>query len=736
MLLLDDLGDGPAPEDQPRVVGPDDPCAIYYTSGSTGRPKDVVRSHRTTLHRMWLLSTSDHPAPTDRQTVLTHCGFASSEADIFGALLRGAAVCTFDIASRGLGTFRLWLEQEGITLLHPPVLLFRRFLATLEGENLFPAVRTVALGGEVVLPSDLEKWKRHFCRGCVLLHRFSSTETGVLAVARVDYDTPIDPDVVDAGHPVADKQLELVDANGTPVSAGEVGDVVVSSRYLAAGFWRKPAETAAAFRDDPRTPGQRTYRTGDRGRFLADGRFVFLGRQDHQVKIRGYRVDIREVESVLSGIEGVSEAAIVALKEGGEQQLHAFVVVNSNLTADASVLRGRLRGSLPQWKIPARFRFVDVLPTTLTGKVARQQLLDEARRSLAECESQAEPPIAESPDPIERQVAAAYARVLRRPLVERQVDFFDLGGDSLQFAELHLLLEAELGRSFSLDELLQNTTVAGVATLARRQGFAPSAPAQSASLLIPLRRSGRGRALFLVHGARGRAVARPHLLEILGREQPLYGFRARGLDGAELPHGRIAEMAADYVALMRQVHPEGPYTLGSICAGALVALEMARRLRLAGQTLAPILLIDPPLAPRMRGPVTYFCKRATLSAAVLLMRVPVAGSAMLELLVRRRHFSSVNKERVWLQFRKSSYEHRLAPYGGPVYVIGCHDRLRHFHAGEWNRYLTGSMQICNVATGHQGVFDPSNEHVGQYLRKYVEAVREFTESYRLAQSAS
>ena len=367
--------------DPPVVTRPEDPSTIFYTSGTTRHAKGVVKSHRAVLHRVWLSTQYDAITPADRQSLLTHCSFSASESDMFGALLQGASVHVFDIVSKGLAAFREWLEEEGLTLLHPPVLFFRRFLATLEGEALFPSVRIVALAGDVVLPADLQAWQRHFSPSCILLHRFSITETALLTVARFDHRTAIDRDFVDAGRPVPDKALVLVNDAGEPVARGETGELVVRSAYLADGYWRRPAETAAAFRTVDATTGERAYHTGDLGRFLDDGCFVFLGRRDHQVKIRGYRVDTREVEAALLQLDDVGEAAVVAKRQDGEARLVAFVVPKPGARWDPVALRARLRAQLPEWKVPARFEAVAALPATATGKVDRQRLVALARQA-------------------------------------------------------------------------------------------------------------------------------------------------------------------------------------------------------------------------------------------------------------------------------------------------------------------------------------------------------------------
>ena len=166
ILRLDDIDERYSETNPPVTSKPHDPSTIFYTSGTTGPPKGVVKSHRAVLHRAWLSAQHDAIAPGDRQSLLTYCSFAASESDVFGALLNGAALSVFDIASEGLAAFGEWIDEERITVLHPPVLFFRRFLSTLEGENLFPLVRLVALAGDKVLPNDVRSMETAFL--CVL----------------------------------------------------------------------------------------------------------------------------------------------------------------------------------------------------------------------------------------------------------------------------------------------------------------------------------------------------------------------------------------------------------------------------------------------------------------------------------------------------------------------------------------------------------------------------------------
>jgi hypothetical protein len=189
--------------------------------------------------------------------------------------------------------------------------------------------------------------------------------------------------------------------------------------------------TAGKFLADPfdARPGRRMYRTGDRARWLPDGTLEFLGRWDQQVKIRGFRIELGEIEAALCEHPAIRLAAVLAVQDGMEKRLAAYVTPASGAPTLAAVQQF-LRSRLPEYMRPDVLVALDDLPLTTNGKVDRGAL----RRIEADPERTTiyEPPEGD----IESQLARIWSTILNVDRVGRRDGFFALGGHSLLAAQI------------------------------------------------------------------------------------------------------------------------------------------------------------------------------------------------------------------------------------------------------------------------------------------------------------
>jgi acyl carrier protein len=223
--------------------------------------------------------------------------------------------------------------------------------------------------------------------------------------------------------------VDIIGEDGEVLPDGEVGEVVVTSRNIALGYWREPELTAKSFASDADDPLQRSYRTGDLVRRHRDGLVEFVGRKDNQIKLHGYRVEPDEVESQLKACTGVTHAAVLVRRNavGVPVALAGYVQLQAGAAPDH--ISASLSERVPPYMMPAEIAVLDQLPWLPNFKIDRQRLaqIDAARLNER---SQTDN------SPLIGDLIETFEQVTRVSGATPSDNILSLGGDSLQALEL------------------------------------------------------------------------------------------------------------------------------------------------------------------------------------------------------------------------------------------------------------------------------------------------------------
>jgi acyl-coenzyme A synthetase/AMP-(fatty) acid ligase/acyl carrier protein len=332
-------------------------------------------------------------------------------------------------------------------------------MATLPPDLTFPEVRILSIGGEPVLRGDVEFFNRHFAPSSVLSHGLGPTECFNVCQNYYPNGTQVEESKLPIGWPLPDKEILVLDENGSEVPAGEVGEICVRSRYISTGYWNDAERTRAVFQSDPADERFRIYHTGDLGARAESGCLTHVGRVDFQVKIRGFRIDVSEIETALRSMDDIRDAVVVGRDDSvGEKRLVAYFVPSKEPAPTGSQIRKNLASTMPDYMMPSAFVCLEALPQTPNGKTDRLRLPDPSRRRSALDVAYAEPRSL-----MEKRLSRIWSEVLAINAVGVDDHFFDLGGDSLLATKMAVRALKEVNVEVPLKMLFRSPTIAKLA---------------------------------------------------------------------------------------------------------------------------------------------------------------------------------------------------------------------------------------------------------------------------------
>jgi amino acid adenylation domain-containing protein len=638
------IADAPVSEFSPTDA--ENLAYVIYTSGSTGVPKGVEITHANLSHLIRWHQDTFHVTEHDRASHLMGLGFDAAVLEIWAHLCAGATLCLADDAVRSSPELiQHWMARERVTIGVVPALIGERLMTMAWSET--TALRLLIVGGDALHhgPSAQLPFE--------VVNHYGPTECTVVSTWAV-----LKPGAEGAppiGFPLAGARVYFLDEQSEPVPEGEVGEIYVGGSVVGRGYRNLPELTERSFLRDPfsEVAGARMYRTGDRGRRRPDGEIEFRGRLDRQTKIRGQRVELDEIGSVLTQHPSIGFAtAVTTVSEAGENQVVAYVLLKEQVPIpNAHELKRHVLRSLPKDMVPGAFVRLQALPVSPNGKLDLTMLPQPAEANILE------PMAARMANaPIHDKLVAMVRDLLENDTVQPEDNFFLVGGHSLLGMQLVMGLRSAFGVDLTLQELLEEPTVRHlavlvetkitesrvatiwkdllgqknvgldenffdlgnpnqVATLQQRIGTEFGRPIPIAELfhrptvrqqaqlaqprskdepvlppgVLALQPHGAGNIIFWVRYLNG------NLAKEIGDDQPFFSVTLTQEDLASLGEApTVQSIAACHLRKILATQSRGPYTIGGLCLGGILAYEIASQLKAAGHEVSLVIILDAP----------------------------------------------------------------------------------------------------------------------------------------------
>ncbi|MGA8616086.1 MAG: non-ribosomal peptide synthetase, partial [Xanthobacteraceae bacterium] len=389
---------------------------------------------------------------------LAPLSFDASTLEIWGPLLNGGAVVVHPEDVPDLTELGRTIADHKVTTAWLTAALFNQVID--RAPQILHSLSELLTGGEALSVPHVVRALAAL-PGTKLINGYGPTETTTFATTyAIPRDFKSTNRRVPIGRSLPDTQVYVLDQRQQLLPVGVPGEICIGGSGLALGYLGDSGLTAKKFITDfiSGNPGERLYRSGDRGRLLPDGSLEFIERTDDQVKIRGFRIEPGEIESMLKLHQAAREVVVVVREDvPGDRRLVAYVAPAS-AAAQADELREFLKERLPNQMLPSSFVFVDAFPLTPNGKLDRKALPVPEGRPPQIKSSYVAPRT-----PTEVTLASIFREVLKLDRVGVHDNFFDLGGYSLLAVQLRFQIKRALDIDVLLATIYKWPTVEGIA---------------------------------------------------------------------------------------------------------------------------------------------------------------------------------------------------------------------------------------------------------------------------------
>ena len=703
---------------------------LQYTSGSTSQPKGVMISHENAIDNLAYITKAhgyDETSISATWTPFFHdYGLVNGLLLPIYAAIPGYVLSPISFIKKPLNWLKA-ISHYRVTHSGAPNFAYDYCVDRIkkQADLDLSSWRVAHTGAETIRRQTLEKFAQTF-ESCgfdrnAFYPSYGLAEATLMVTTRSRSDSPVFLTVAadrlaqnkveisqehektqvltGCGYPTGNTQVIIVDPQTlTPCAADEVGEIWVSSKSVAQGYWNRPEETQQTFCGDLENFADVSFlRTGDLG-FINNGQLFVTGRYKDLIIIKGKNYYPQDIEFTVEqsypllrvnssavfsiDIEGIEELVVVAeIDSRGDKHLDRDTV----FTAISNAIAQEHQLSLHSIVLLKR----GSIPKTSSGKIqrhaCRQGFIDRSLESIAVWNLEtAKRAIVIPENEAEFRLQQIWQEVLNLDAVSIHDNFFELGGDSLLAANVLNKVESRFGQTLPISALSSAPTIKQFARCLHKPDW------MCQRCLVPIKPQGNKRSLFFVHPRSGSVMLFGNLARYLDPDRPFYGLQAAGLNGGE-PHTSVEAMAAHYIKEIQTVQPEGPYLLGGRCFGGTVAFEMAQQLTAQGHEVASLILIESPLSG--------------MTDRTLAKKIRQNIKKMREMSVSQAsNFQQVMNANVQAY---KNYHHKAYP-GSLIYICAENHWHDPSYGFGWARVVAGKLAVHRVPGNHMNIDEEPN----------------------------
>jgi long-chain acyl-CoA synthetase len=342
----------------------DDTAVILYTSGTTGKPKGAELTHSNLRRNVEVTATTLAEATSD-DVVLGALPLFHSFGQTCGLNTTVFAGGCLTLIPRFDPTKALEIiDRDRVTIFEGVPTMYSAILAVEDRDRYdLSSLRLCISGGSAMPVEVMRRFEEEF--DCKILEGYGLSETSPVASFNHP-DKERKPGSI--GTPIEGVEMAVVDDDGNPVEAGEVGEIAIRGHNVMKGYWNRPEATDESIRDG-------WFRTGDMAKVDDDGYYFIVDRKKELIIRGGYNVYPREIEEVLYEHPAVAEAAVVGVPHDDlGEEVGAAVVLRSGEEVDADALKEYCKENVAAYKYPRQIWFPEELPKGPTGKILKREI--------------------------------------------------------------------------------------------------------------------------------------------------------------------------------------------------------------------------------------------------------------------------------------------------------------------------------------------------------------------------